>query len=142
MTSKDLEDRGSSLAVDLSKLMTQLSGRARQITVNRLRQINEWTGTTLFIGYLDDQVVATFTAAIYPVPTRMAMAIEDVVVDEEHRRKGFGDQLIEFGISWGRENDIDHVEMTSNARRSGAINMYLKHGFTIRDTNCFRLQLK
>ena len=67
--------------------------------------------------------------------------IEDLVVDEKHRNKGIGKKLLEYAIKKAKELNCTHIELTSNPSRLEANNLYITHGFNLRETNCYRKKI-
>ena len=67
--------------------------------------------------------------------------VEDVVVDERFRGMGLGDLLAKYVIATARILKIEKLELTSNPTRKAANELYLKHGFKQRDTNCYSLDI-
>ena len=90
---------------------------------------------------MEEEIVGMFTGAMYTVPTRTTMVIEDVVVDTAHRGKGYGMALTKFGIEWAKRHGADTVDLTSRESRAAANQMYRQAGFEARDTNVYRYTL-
>jgi GNAT superfamily N-acetyltransferase len=75
------------------------------------------------------------TAAFILVPNlshagRPYAIVEDVVVDAQHRSKGFGEGLMRRAIEMAREAGCYKLVLTSNRRRSDAHRFYERLGFT------------
>ena len=138
LTVDDMIKQPDTVVSAVSRLLTQLSGRPRSVNPNWLREVANQDGVNVFLGFLDNDIVATFTAAIYAVPTKRVMIIEDVVVDEVHRGKGFGNLLTRFAIDFAGKHKVDMIDLTSRPSRHTAVQMYLRNGFVKRDTNFFR----
>jgi GNAT superfamily N-acetyltransferase len=56
--------------------------------------------------------------------------IENVVVDEEHRGKGVGEQLVRHAVGLAREAGCYKVALASNKQRDDAHRFYRRLGFT------------
>ena len=67
--------------------------------------------------------------------------LNDVVVDKSYRGLGLGEYLVKFAVATAKNMRLDSIQLTSNRRRVAANLLYLKHGFRVRDTNCFLLNL-
>jgi len=67
--------------------------------------------------------------------------IEDLIVDENYRGKGFGRILVEKLISVAKEKNLKKINLTSNPQRITAQKLYEKMGFQKRDTDVFVLEL-
>ena len=80
---------------------------------------------------------------IFPRQTalRRQAVIEDMVVDEAHRGKGYGEKILRALIAWARENNIEVIELTTNPARVAANNLYKKVGFVVHPTNHYLLKL-
>jgi GNAT superfamily N-acetyltransferase len=66
--------------------------------------------------------------------------IENMIVDEKHRSKSYGEQLIRHAIGVAREAGCYRVSLTSNKRRLDAHRFYERLGFQ-RTHEAFRLDL-
>ena len=78
------------------------------------------------------------TLAISPTPTGIHGWIEDVVVDEKHRKKGVGSALTNAALVFARENGAKAVSLTSRPFRQAANKLYQDVGFKIIGTNLYR----
>lgn len=59
------------------------------------------------------------------------VGLYDIVVGEDHRRKGYGAQLVEALLNWGIERQGAHYAYLSVvAENRPAINLYARFGFT------------
>ena len=67
--------------------------------------------------------------------------IDDVVVDQEYRRRGIARAMILHLISLARRNNILHISLTSNPKRKNANLLYLSLDFELYRTNVYRLTL-
>lgn len=68
--------------------------------------------------------------------------VENVVVGNEFRGQGLADALTLAIKDEAKKQGLHFLELTSKAARVAAHQLYLKCGFTKRDTDCFRLTLK
>jgi ribosomal protein S18 acetylase RimI-like enzyme len=80
--------------------------------------------------------------SIYRVPTGLRSIIEDVIVDQNMRRRGIGEALVERAIELAREAGADGVSLTSNPKREAANQLYQSMGFELRKTNPYFYKLK
>jgi len=53
----------------------------------------------------------------------------DIVVSPEHRRKGFGRQIVQGMMHWGKENGANHCYLQAFHENSAAIALYQSLGF-------------
>ncbi len=61
-----------------------------------------------------------------------ALYVYDLVTAQEHRSKGYGDQLIESLCELARARDCKIIHLDSGVHRYRAHKFYLNHGFEIR----------
>ena len=74
---------------------------------------------------------------IFPRQTllRKQAVVEDMIVDEAYRGKGYGWAILQDLINWARENGIEVIELTSHPKRVAANELYKKAGFQLHETN-------
>lgn len=74
---------------------------------------------------------------IFPRRTllRKQAVIEDVVVDEKERGKGYGKDITLDLVRWAKENGVEVIELTSGSHRVAANELYKKVGFQLHPTN-------
>ncbi|MBM3181255.1 MAG: GNAT family N-acetyltransferase [Chloroflexi bacterium] len=87
------------------------------------------------------QIVGALTLAAYRVPTGIRSVIEDVIVDNSVRGQGIGEALMLRAIELAREKGAGNITLTSNPMRVPANKLYLRVGFTKRDTNAYQIKL-
>jgi len=78
----------------------------------------------------------------YNIPTGRKAWIEDVVVDESQRGRGFGDELVKFAIEYSKSLDARSVALTSRPSRVEANELYKKLGFVQHETNVYKYLLR
>jgi GNAT superfamily N-acetyltransferase len=61
--------------------------------------------------------------------------VEDMIVDDAYRGKGYGQKMLLELISWAKKEGIDTIELTSNPKRIAANELYKKTGFELHPTN-------
>ena len=66
----------------------------------------------------------------------------DVVIDTVQRGNGFGRKLIEHAIGYCKEAGLGTVYLTSNPKRVAANTLYQSVGFTRKETNMYKMDLK
>ena len=67
--------------------------------------------------------------------------IEEVIVDEQFQGRGIGRRLTEMLIDRARRGEYRRIELTSNPSREAANALYQRLGFTLHETNVYRLDL-
>ena len=70
--------------------------------------------------------------------TNFAGTVEDIVVDKKYRGKKIGLRLMNNLLAKARKLKMQYTDLTSNAKRVVAQNLYKKIGFEKRDTDVFR----
>jgi ribosomal protein S18 acetylase RimI-like enzyme len=133
---------GGELLAAVHRLVPQLSSSARPLTDQQLAEIVSGESTVMFVARDGDDIVGTLTLAIFRIPTGVRAWIEDVVVDEAARGKGVGDALNRAALDEARRRGARTVELTSRASREAANRLYLRLGFTVRETNVYRYELE
>ncbi|MEI8343394.1 MAG: GNAT family N-acetyltransferase [Candidatus Moraniibacteriota bacterium] len=90
----------------------------------------------------DDTLIGFGSLIIHKVPTKGEVArIEDVIIGENHQRKGLGKMLVLRLIEIARERKISKINLTSNPMRTTTHKLYEKLGFSKYDTDTFFLSL-
>lgn len=109
------------------------------LTPEYLQQIIDTPNTFLFILYENENITGMLTVGIYKTPTGSKAWIEDVVVDDIHRGKGFGKLIVEHAIEFVRSSGINSLMLTSNPTRIAANKLYQSLGFEQRETNVYKM---
>jgi phosphinothricin acetyltransferase len=90
----------------------------------------------------DGKVVGFAALATYRVPTKGLVArVEDVIIEEGSRGRGYGNLLMQELIKIAQEKNVCEINLTSNPKREVARKLYESIGFKLRDTGEFRLKL-
>jgi ribosomal protein S18 acetylase RimI-like enzyme len=125
------------------RLLPQLSPDGKLLTKKDFRDILKSDSSHLFIAELDDNEIAgMFTVATYNIPSGIKVWIEDVVVDEKQRGKGYGKELILAAIRFAETLGAGSVELTSRPSRVSANKLYQQVGFVQWETNKYKYKLK
>jgi len=99
---------------------------------NKLWDSGEQQGLAYFIAADGDRVVSTLNIIIIPNLTRGGRSnafIENVITDEEYRRKGIGKKLIEMAVQYARDKNCHKVVLLSSMKRKEAHIFYESCGF-------------
>jgi ribosomal protein S18 acetylase RimI-like enzyme len=125
------------------KLLPQLDPGAILPTEKHFKRILESERTHLFIVETDqNRIAGMLTIATYDIPTGIKAWIEDVVIDESQRGKGYGRELMLYAIKFAESIGAEAIELTSRPSRISANHLYQKLGFVIRETNLYKFYLK
>jgi GNAT superfamily N-acetyltransferase len=106
--------------------------------------VNSGSSILLVARHPDDvsPIVGMLTVSLYRVPTGGRAIIEDLIVDENHRKIGIAKALTLSAIQIARVADANGVALTSNSQRVEANQFYPVMGFEKRDTNAYFYRLK
>jgi ribosomal protein S18 acetylase RimI-like enzyme len=121
------------------RLLPQLAPDAELPDEQYFKSLLKSRNVHFFIAELDNkQIVGMLTIGTYDTPTGTKAWIEDVVVDESHRGKGFGEELTLFAINYSKTLGTRAVNLTSRPSRVAANKLYQKMGFTQYETNVYK----
>lgn len=126
-----------------NRLIPQLSSSNPPPGVDELSAIAASDETVLLAAKDAEtgEMVGSLTLAFFRIPTGLQARIEDVVVDDNHRRRGIARLLTEAAIDRARASGAKRVGLTSRPSREAANALYLGMGFEVRDTNVYRKTL-
>jgi GNAT superfamily N-acetyltransferase len=121
-------------AFECEEFFRQLPNLYRQLTDNMLsghliELVNTYTNF-VFITQ-STNLVASATLVTVRTPTSCKGLIEEVVIDERHRRCGLGTALLEAAIRLGQEKGCRSFMLTSKSDREGTSAFYAMAGFEI-----------
>ena len=95
-------------------------------------RINATDGHTLLVAALDGRIVGSLHLVIVPNLTHGARPwaiVENLVVDESHRRSGIGQRLLGDAVRRARDDGCYKVQLLSRTERAGAHEFYGAVGF-------------
>lgn len=123
----------------LQRLVPQLSASALPPDAETIRRIVE-SDTTRLLVYRDPagRIVGTLTLALFAIPTGIRAWIEDVIVAQDARGQGIGEELTREALRVATENGSRTVDLTSRPSRATANRLYRRLGFVERETNVYR----
>lgn len=124
------------------RLIPQLTQNNPPPTLDLLHALLADTSSTLLLARDEsNRIIGALTLIIYKVPTGIRSIIEDVIVDESARGKKVGEQLMNKAIEIAKEKGANNISLTSNPARVAANQLYIKLGFTKRETNSYQMKL-
>jgi ribosomal protein S18 acetylase RimI-like enzyme len=125
------------------KLLPQLSPEAVLPSEEYFKSILTSENSHFFIAELDNkQIAGMLTIGVYSTPSGIKVWIEDVVIDESQRGKGFGRELMLFAIDYSKKTGAESASLTSRPSRIAANELYKRMGFIQYTTNVYKYQLK
>jgi GNAT superfamily N-acetyltransferase len=124
----------------INHLLPQLSLKAKNLDLARLKQIVQMSGST-YVARVDGAIVGMAQRVDVYQPRRIKSWIEDYVVDEAFRGQGIATRLLRMAIDEAPPA-AESVNLTSKLVREDAHKLYAKLGFVQRDeTTVWRLIL-
>jgi ribosomal protein S18 acetylase RimI-like enzyme len=120
-------------------MLPQLGPETHIPSKDELKVILESQTTHFFVIENESDIIAgILTLCIYSIPSGTKAVIEDVVVDESSRGKGYGEALMRFALEYAGSKGAGAVDLTSRPSRVAANRLYHKLGFVLRKTNVYR----
>lgn len=121
------------------ELLPQLDPSIVLPSADFLRGIIEGRDTFLFVAEDENgDIRGILTLVRYDIPTGTKFWIEDVVVDESQRGKGYGRGLMLYAIRYAGSLGAVKIDLTSRPERLAANRLYQDLGFIKRETNFYR----
>ena len=125
----------------LEELLNQLTPQPSTLSEQTLRAVLNDSASRLYLLEEENRVVGMLTLGIYHSPTGSKGWIEDVVVDDACRGRGYGRMLVAHAIEEARKAGVAQLMLTSNPLRVAANKLYQAMGFEKKETNCYRMIL-
>lgn len=125
------------------KLLPQLSPEAELISEDSFKKLLSSSNIYFFICEIEkNQIAGMLTIGTYNLLSGNKFWIEDVVIDESQRGKGYGRELITYAIDFSKSLGATSINLTSRPSRIAANKLYISLGFVKYDTNVYRYYLK
>ena len=127
----------------VKRMLPQLTGREAWFGREECGELLASDRSHLLVLREDDgRVAGMLVVALYPTLSGGLKAwIEDVVVDEACRGKGYGKELVAFAIGFARLLGVQSISLSSAPVRVAANRLYRSMGFVQRETNVYLLKL-
>ena len=123
-------------------LLPQLDPEIILPSKNFFKSVIEAENTHFFVAELDNgEIKGILTLTTYNIPTGTKFWIEDVIVDESLRGKGYGKELMLHAMRFAESVGAKAIDLTSRPYRVAANRLYQDLGFVKRDTNAYRYQV-
>lgn len=119
----------------VAELLKQLDGSFEKLNEYAFYQ-SMLGGTRGYMEKVYDGDLLIGMGWIYPRQTalRHQAVVEDMIVDEKYRGKGFGDQLLSGLEKQMKDIGVDTIELTSGFHRKPAHALYARHNFVHHET--------
>lgn len=138
-----LESLNNNIVDSIRNLFPQLTKFSPLPDRESLQAIIESPTVSLWIAENEElTIVGMLTLAIYRTTTGVHAWIEDVVVDKNARKQGIATLLTQAAVEIARGNGAKAVSLTSRPEREAANQLYQKLGFTLVETNLYRMKLE
>ena len=127
------------------RLIPQLTEHSLPPSPEMLAQMADSDQVFVFLAHEEDgdgSILGTATLATFLTPTGRHGWIEDVVVDQNARRRGIGQALTQACLEKARRLGLGEVNLTSRPGREAANALYQEMGFEQRQTNVYRYPLE
>jgi ribosomal protein S18 acetylase RimI-like enzyme len=144
MNISEVTEATDELVAAMERLLSQLMASPRRLAAADVEGIVASPGVVLFVARdagEERAIVGMLALVLYRIPSGLKAWIEDVVVDERHRRLGVGAALVRAALERAKIAGASLVDLTSRPSRTGAIQLYLRLGFEQRETDIYRCRL-
>jgi 2-amino-4-hydroxy-6-hydroxymethyldihydropteridine diphosphokinase len=126
----------------INHLLHQLSPKAPTMDVNYLRRTLTPRTTHIYIGYDEaGYPAAMVTLCLAASPSGCKAWMEDLVVDEEYRHRGYAHALVAYIKEESRRLGASTLNFTSRPERKEANRLYQAAGFQPRNTHVYRWEV-
>lgn len=123
-------------------LLNQLTSSPISFTKEKLQTIIDNKDSHLYFFQKGEQVYGMITTGSYEAPTGRKTWIEDVVVDEKFRGAGLGRKMLQEMLDKLSLEENTTLMLTSNPKRIAANALYKSLGFTPKETNVYKMEIK
>ena len=124
----------------INNLLSQLSDSVHTITEEELNTLISSSQSHLYVLEADGQFIGMTTLCLYQCPTGWKAWIEDVVVDQNHRGKGYGKLMVRKAMEECKNRRNVTLMLTSRPSRVVANQLYQSLGFEKRETNVYKMK--
>ena len=134
----ELNEADEDTLVAVNRLLPQLSGSVRPISLERLGELADSGATRIYLAKEESVVLGMLSLVVFSIPTGTKAWVEDVVVDGQARGKGVGKSLVRHALEEASRLKAKAVDLTSRPSREAANLLYQSLGFEVRQTNVYR----
>lgn len=134
----ELNEADEDTLAAINRLLPQLSGSARPISLERLGELADSGATRIYLAKEGSVVLGMLSLVVFSIPTGTKAWVEDVVVDGQARGKGVGKSLVRHALEEASRLKAKAVDLTSRPSREAANLLYQSLGFEVRQTNVYR----
>ena len=140
MNTYRLENIDKKAAEQVENLLHMLDSKLPGIDAERLGQLVKDEDLYLFVTEVDGRLAGMLTLTFCETLSRRKYWIEDVIVDDAFRGRGFGRALVRAAVDFAQKKEgLPTIYLTSNPSRVSARSLYMSEGFEEYETGVFRL---
>lgn len=136
----EIEDLKPDYLEAINRLIAQLSTSSHTFTEAELNSLIASPQSHLYALEYDEKIIGMVTLCIYQCPTGRKVWIEDVVVDQNHRGKGYGKLMVRKAMEECQNRGNVTLMLTSRPSRIVANQLYQSLGFEKRETNVYKMK--
>lgn len=136
----EIEDLKPDYLEAINRLIAQLSTSSHTFTEAELNSLVASPQSHLYALEYDEKIIGMVTLCIYQCPTGRKAWIEDVVVDQNHRGKGYGKLMVRKAMEECQNRGNVTLMLTSRPSRIVANQLYQSLGFEKRETNVYKMK--
>lgn len=136
----EIEDLMPDYLEAINRLIAQLSTCSHTFTEAELNSLIASPQSHLYALEYDEKIIGMVTLCIYQCPTGRKAWIEDVVVDQNHRGKGYGKLMVRKAMEECQNRGNVTLMLTSRPSRIVANQLYQSLGFEKRETNVYKMK--
>lgn len=137
---KELTEMQPGYLENINNLLSQLSDSVHTITEEELNTLLSSSQSHFYVLESDGQFIGMTTLCLYQCPTGWKAWIEDVVVDQNHRGKGYGKLMVRKAMEECKNRGNVTLMLTSRPSRIVANQLYQSLGFEKRETNVYKMK--
>lgn len=136
----EIEDLKPDYLEAINRLIAQLSTSSHTFAEAELNSLIASPQSHLYALEYDEKIIGMVTLCIYQCPTGRKAWIEDVVVDQNHRGKGYGKLMVRKAMEECQNRGNVTLMLTSRPSRIVANQLYQSLGFEKRETNVYKMK--
>lgn len=136
----EIEDLKPDYLEAINRLIAQLSTSSHTFTEAELNSLIASPQSHLYALEYDEKIIGMVTLCIYQCPTGRKAWIEDVVVDQNHRGKGYGKLMVRKAMEECQNRGNVTLMLASRPSRIVANQLYQSLGFEKRETNVYKMK--
>ena len=130
MNTYRLENIDKKAAEQVENLLHMLDSKLPGIDAERLGQLVKDEDLYLFVTEVDGRLAGMLTLTFCETLSRRKYWIEDVIVDDAFRGRGFGRALVRAAVDFAQKKEgLPTIYLTSNPSRVSARSLYMSEGF-------------